>query len=115
MTVTGFFFFTLSFSEGYKNQEILSARLSTINTHMKVCFIYTEGGKKRRKSTKARKFKNKDSELYLGQPPASGERSVPASALALKELKERAFLSTWNFLVFVIVSFPLLIWVTTLY
>ena len=73
------------------------------------------GGERRGESQqKARKFKNKD-RAVLEPASSTWVSSAPASAPALKELKERASLSTWNFLLFVIVSFPLLTWVTTLY
>lgn len=75
--------------------------------------MYIKGGKEKGKSTKARKFNNKDSELYSGSLLHLG-KELPSKCPGTQRVKGKS-LSTWNFLGFVTVSFPLLIWVTTLY
>lgn len=118
MTVTGFFFL-LFLLRGLQNQEILLARLSTINTHTRRYVLFASrgksGGESQQKpgSSKIKTVTCTRGSLLRLAARVAWVRSVPASALALTELKERASLSTWNFLVFVIVSFPLLMWVPT--
>lgn len=74
MTVTGNSPPLYSFSEGYKIERCFSPIYLQLTRTCKVPFVYMEGwGEGRRKRVnKKPEVQNKDTELYLGQPPAPG-------------------------------------------